>query len=54
MTIITRARYLRYHELLAAGPTITDADRQRLRTFVPRLTPIARAVRAAFFTSTAR
>lgn len=38
---------LRFQELRAAGPEITSEDVERLRLFVPRLKPIARAVRMA-------
>lgn len=40
---------LRYEELRAAGPVITAEDETRLKTFRPRLTLMAMAVRLAYW-----
>lgn len=39
----------RYEELRAAGPVITAEDWKRLKTFTPKLTPIALSVRVAYW-----
>jgi len=38
----------RYEELKTAGPALTPQDYERLRKFVPKLSPMTIAVRWAF------